>query len=64
MMKTVEVVVSFKCDYDVQSDDVLSWLSDMLEFNADYDAFEEITGYKLEELPEVCDFECYEEVGR
>lgn len=61
-MKKVSVVVKFKCDYDVDHDDILSWLSELLQYGADYDLFEEMTGYRLKELPEVCGSECYEEV--
>jgi len=61
-MKIIVCTVSFRCDDEVQEDDVAGWLDDMLDLVVDYDAFEDATGSPLDELPEVIDFNSHMEI--
>lgn len=58
-MKVIELTVKFRCNENVNDDDVSSWMDDILDLVADYDSFEEITGYALTELPEVSNSNSY-----
>ena len=62
-MKIIELTVRFKCNEDIDEKSVADWMDDLLDLTADYDAFEEATGYAIDELPEVVGVETYIETG-
>ena len=60
-MKVVELTVKFRCNDNTDEHDVSVWMDDILDLVADYDSFEETTGYEIKELPEVISVEHYME---
>lgn len=62
-MKVVDITIQFRVDDDVQEEDISSWVDDLLDLVADYDSFEDATGYTIEELPEVIGCEAHMELG-